>query len=257
MSMKGFAPTSPLAPFVRELMLVEVDEETIRVRLPEPGLVLGIRYRGSASLVAGSTTTLLPDATLTGMTGMARRMRTAAGGGIALALFHPGGAAQFFSEPLHELFGATVALDELLPGVDVDRVRSRVGEATTDAQRIAGLEAFLLARLRPETPDPLVAEAVRILRETRGEVRIGALARKLAISQDPFEKRFRRAVGTSAKQLASLLRMRHAVQAYRPGVALGRLATDAGYFDQSHMSRELRAVTGEPAGKFLRAGQYR
>jgi AraC-like DNA-binding protein len=255
--MRSVAPSAPLAPFVRELMVVDVDDETTRVRIPEPGLVLGVRYRGSASLVAGDAVTRLPGATLTGMATVARRMRTAAGSGIVLARFHPGGAARFFAQPLHELFGATAALDDLAPRSDVDRVRARVIEAANDGERVAALESCLMARLRPRPTDPVVDAAVRAIGDARGVLRIGALARALAISQDALEKRFRRSVGASPKQLASLLRLRRAIEAYRPGARLTQLALDAGYFDQSHFNRELRAVTGEAPGEFFRAGEHR
>jgi len=255
--MRRVAPSAQLAPFVREFMLVEVRDETTRVRLPEPGLVLGVRYRGSASVVTGDVATRLPPVSLAGMASTARRMRTAGGSGIVLALFHPGGAAQFFSEPLHQLFGATVALDELLPRAEVDRVCTCVTEAADDAERVAAVEALLVARLRPRPPDPVVAAALRAIADAHGAVQIRALARRLAISQDPLEKRFRRSVGASPKQFASLLRVRHAIDAYRPGARLTHLARDAGYFDQSHFNRELRAVTGEAPGRFLRAEAYR
>jgi transcriptional regulator GlxA family with amidase domain len=184
-------------------------------------------------------------------------MRTAASSGSVLARFRPGGAAQFFSEPLHELFGATVSLNALLPCSDVDRVRSQVAEGARDGERVSALEAFLAARVGSRSPDAVVTAAVRILCDAHGAVRIRTLARLLAISQDPLEKRFRRAVGASPKQFASLLRLRHAVENYRPGVPLAQLALDAGYFDQAHFSRELRAATGEPPGRFLRAADYR
>jgi AraC-like DNA-binding protein len=255
--MRSVAPGALLAPFVRDFMVVDVREETTRLRLPEPGFVLGVRYSGSASLLAGGTATRLPDVTLTAMSTTARRMRTSAGGGIVLARFHPGGAAQFLAEPLHELFGATLPLDEVLPRDEIDRVRHDVTSAANDHARVAAFEAFLLARLRPGSPDPMVAAAVRAISDARGVVQIRALARQLGISQDPLEKRFRRAVGASPKQLASLLRLRHAVETYRPGARLTQLALDAGYFDQSHFSRELRAATGEAPGRFLRAGEHR
>jgi methylphosphotriester-DNA--protein-cysteine methyltransferase len=255
--MISVAPSPWLAPYVRDFMLVDVQHETLGVRLPELGLVLGVRHRGSATLLAGATETRLPDVTITGMRTTVRRMRTAAGGGIILARFHPGGAAQFFTQPLHQLFGATAALDDLLPHDDVIRLQAQVAEATADRARVAAFEAFLLSRLRPEPPDPVVAAAVRAIADARGAVQIRTLARALGISQDPLEKRFRRAVGASPKQLASLLRVRQAIDSYRPGTPLTRVALDAGYFDQSHFNRELRAVTGEPPGRFLRAGAYR
>jgi len=255
--MRSVAPSAALAPYVREFMIVEVGDEVTRVRLPEPGLVLGIRYRGSASIVASGAAARLPGTSLTGISGTARRMRTSAGGAIILARFRIGGAAQFFAEPLHELFGATVALDELVPRADLERTRARALEATGDAGRAAALESLLLARLRPRAPDAVVTAAVRAISDARGVIRIRELARRLGISQDPLEKRFRRAVGASPKQLARLLRLRHAIDAYRPGASLGRLALEAGFFDQSHFNRDVRALTGEAAGRFLRAGEYR
>jgi AraC-like DNA-binding protein len=255
--MRIHAPSAALAPFVREFMIVDVREETTRLRLPEPGLVLGVRYRGSASVFTDDTVAPLPDVSLAAVSTTARRMRTSAGGGVVLARFHPGGAGQFFAQPLHELFGATVALDQLLPRDHVDRIQSDVARAAGDRERVAALEAFLVARLQPGAPDPVVAAALGALREARGAVRIAALARRLGISQDPLEKRFRRVVGASPKQLASLLRLRHAIDSYRPGAPLTRLAQDAGYFDQSHFNREFRAVTGQAPGRFLRAGAHR
>jgi AraC-like DNA-binding protein len=252
--MKVYPPSAALAPFVREFLVVDVQDETTRLRLPEPGLVLGVRYAGWADVLAGDVLTRLPDVSLAAMTATARQMRTSAGGGVVLARFHPGGAAPFFAQPLHQLFGATVALHDLLPRAQVDELQSRILQAAGDPQRVATLDSFLRARLRPEAVDPLVTAAVRTLHDARGAVQIRALARRLGISQDPFEKRFRRVVGASPKQLASLLRLRHAIDRYRPGTPLTRLALDAGYFDQSHFNREFRAVTGQAPGRLLRAG---
>jgi AraC-like DNA-binding protein len=255
--MRVYPPSAALAPFVREFMVVDVQDETTRLRLPEPGLVLGVRYAGWATILAGDGDTHLPDVSLAAMTATARRMRTGAGGGVVLARFHPGGAAAFFPQPLHQLFGTTVALQDLLPRAQVDELQARVRQAAGDRGRVATLQAFLRARLQPAALDPLVTAAVRAIGDARGAVQIRALARQLAISQDPFEKRFRRVVGASPKQLASLVRLRHAIDSYRPGAPLTRLALDAGYFDQSHFNREFRAVTGQAPGRLLRAGLLR
>ena len=136
-------------------MVVEARDAVTRLRLPETGLVLGIRYRGAACLLeTGGGERRLPDRSLAGMTDTARRMRTSADGGVVLARFRPGGAARFFAEPLNEIFGTTVALDELVRRRDLERVQGQVADAANDAERAAALEAFLTARLRPLPPDP-------------------------------------------------------------------------------------------------------
>src|SRR6185295_11105478 len=128
---------------------------------------------------------------------VARRMRTEADSGIVLARFRPGGAAQFFAHGLHEHYGTTTALDDILARADVDRVRARVAEGADDRARVAALDAFLVAHMNRREPDPVVAAAVRAIEAAHGAVQIRALARSLGISQDPLEKRFRRAVGAS------------------------------------------------------------
>lgn len=113
------------------------------------------------------------------------------------------------------------------------------------------MNRFLTGRLRPAAPDRLVAAALTAIDDARGAVRIADLVRRLGTSRDPFEKRFRRAVGSSPKRFASLVRARHAIAAHRPGVSLAALAAQTGYFDESHLSRELRAMTGLPPGRFF------
>jgi AraC-like DNA-binding protein len=253
MQVRRFTPTAALEPYVRGFTVVEAHVETTRVLVPDAAIVIGFRYGGEARLVDGATFQRVPDVAFTGMLTRARHMRTSAGGGIVLAAFNEGGASAFFAEPLHELFGCTLALDDLLPQSEIERTRSRVASARNDAERIAILEERLLARLAPGPADPIVSAAVRAIRAARGSLRIGALAGALDIGQDALEKRFRRRVGASPKQLASILRLHHAVTSYRPGASLSRLALDAGYFDQAHFNRELRAVTGESPQKFFLA----
>jgi AraC-like DNA-binding protein len=233
-------------------MIVEVRDETRRLRLPEPGFVLGVRYRGFASIGEGETETALPDVTLTGMALRARHMRTSADGGVLLVRFRPGGAARFFDQPLNELFETSTALTDVVPRDDVGRLQDRVSEASNDADRVRVLEEFLFARER-ERKDPLVAAAVQRISERIELPRIRALAMDLGLSVDAFEKRFRRVVGCTPKQFASLVRLKRAIRSYRPGVALTQIAIDAGYYDQAHFCRELRSATGQAPGQFFRS----
>lgn len=234
-----FRPPADLAPFVSDFVIVEVPKATSRLRLPELGLVLGLRYRGAAHLDANR----LPNATLAGLARSARSMHTDTGSAVILARFRPGGASAFFREPLHELADRTLDLEEILQREQVHSAGERLGVALDDAERVEVL-ASLLRECTVRALDPIVQAALQQLEATGGRITIRELARTLSISQDPLEKRFRRAVGTTPKRFASLVRVTRAVEAYRSGMRLVDLAVQAGYFDQSHFIREVRAFTG-------------
>jgi methylphosphotriester-DNA--protein-cysteine methyltransferase len=248
-----FAPGPALAPFVRAYEVVEASGEVERTLVPEASLVLGLRYAGSSWLVEGGSARVVPDAAVTGLRLTARRMRTSAGGGIVLVKFREAGAAPFLEGPLHRLLGETRPLDELVPPVEVERVAGDVRAAPSEAARVAAVGRFLLrcAALRTWRPDPAVEATVRLIRADPGSLRVKAQAAALGLSVDALEKRFRRVVGASPKQLASLLRLRRAVAAHPRTATLGQLAVLAGYYDQAHFNRQWIAALGAAPAAFL------
>lgn len=250
------APSACLAPFVREFLIVEAETETTRALVPDGSAFAGFRFGGSAHLLEAGGPVRTPDASFAGPRRTFRRMRTAAGGGVVLAAFHEHAAHALVRAPMEELFGATLPLDALLPRAAVRETAERIADARDHAARVARFEEFLCARVAAARADPLVAVAVRAIRASPATVRVAALARALGLSTDRLEKRFRRVVGAPPKQLASILRLRRAVDGYRAGASLARVAADAGYFDQSHFNRAFRAVAGEAPGRFFAADEH-
>jgi AraC-like DNA-binding protein len=248
---RSFSPRRSLEPYVRSFSVVEAAEESTRILVPDGTIVVGLRYRGRSELLGEENARRVPDTVLTGVSTKARRMRTSAGGGIVIATFRDGRASAFFAQSLHEVRGSTLDLADLLSRSETAHAHERVQEAKSTAERVAVFERLLLSCLRPDAEDPLVLSAGRAIRATHGNVRIRALARSLGVGQDSLEKRFRRHVGASPKQFASILRLHHAITSYRPGTNLTQLALDAGYFDQAHFNRDVRTTTGLSPQKLL------
>ncbi len=253
MIVKRFTPSPALAPFVRIFEIIETDEPMTRTLIPDPGILIGIRYAGSATLLGATprASWRLPNLAITGLRTTVRHMHTAANSGIIVTKFHPTGAAAFVPVPLHELFGIVEAFEPNDPQTKLT-LTTDLQTATTDTDRIAAVEQFLLSFTpSPVAPDPMAGAAVDAIRTANGTLRVSALAKSLQVSQDTLEKRFRRAVGATPKQFASILRVRRAIQLSEKGATLTTLAQEAGYYDQSHFIRDFRSVTGTAPGQFL------
>jgi AraC-like DNA-binding protein len=168
--------------------------------------------------------------------------------------FRPGAGSAMLGLPASELRDLRVPLADVWDG-DADRIEQRLHEAASTTERLEVLLAALSERLaRVERPDRLVAAAVmRLYSHDPG--RVGGLGDALGISERQLRRRFHDAVGYGPKTLARVLRLQRvlALAARRgaPRGGLPRLALDAGYADQAHMTAELTRLAGQPPGRLL------
>lgn len=251
MSFETYIPCDTLKPYVRSLAISESEKaETYKV-LPGTGLVMGFQFSGLLAYTEAGARKSLSKAGITGLLNSYRLFSNSAGIGSLLVMFSETGAASFFDAPMHELFGQSLSLDDLVLRSQMDVVVEELCEAKTNLKRIAVVEDFLLSRLNTKLYDEIVALAVSLIRQHNGTIKIAGLAETLNISQSQFEKRFRRIVGASPKKFASIVRLNHLTQA-KPGKnGLIGLGLDAGYFDQAHFIKDFKSFTGSTPEQFF------
>ena len=121
----------------------------------------------------------------------------------------------------------------------------------------ASLWKLLAQRVARHAVDTRVGDAVRSLELDGGRSRIDALARQAALSRRGFQIRFRAAVGLTPKEFARLTRLQATLRALdRDDSTVASVASDRGFADQAHATRELRRVTGQTPAR-LRAALRR
>lgn len=173
--------------------------------------------------------------------------------------FHPAAARSVLGLPASELVDLTLATDELWgPAVTLGEL---LGTAPSPGAALALLQRHILGRIPgAPAPDPLVSEAVRQLRWHWDDV--ASLTASLHISQRQLRRRCETAVGLAPKVLHRLLRFQGFLALAQQALARGRtpadgglapLAVEAGYADQSHLSRECLRLTGASPRAFLAA----
>ena len=90
----------------------------------------------------------------------------------------------------------------------------------------------------------MVIEAVRRIYQQKGNVRIKQLSTELYISQSPFEKRFRKIVGTSPKKFADIVRFNTVLHDLNTPRTLLDICYDHHFFDQAHFINDFKKYTG-------------
>lgn len=97
------------------------------------------------------------------------------------------GFTHFASNPAHELYDLSLSLDDFFEKGKVREVEEKLASAITDKQRIKIVEQFLLSQLKEIHADQLIIEAVKLIYQSNGTIRIKEL-NKTFYQPEPFLK---------------------------------------------------------------------
>lgn len=148
--------------------------------------------------------------------------------------FAAGTGPQVVGVPADEFTDRQVPLDQVWSPAEV----RRVAESPTPGQ---ALRAVAMARWRP--PDPALVE---VAARARAGWSVDAIAGRLDLSARHLQRRVKSAFGYGPKTLTRILRMQRALALARDGTPFASVAALAGYADQAHLSRDVRALAGVP-----------
>ena len=167
------------------------------------------------------------------------------GDGVVTGLrFAPGTGPAVLGVPACALRDQRVALQELWAPDRVRRLAGRIAAATAPGRV---LEAIAEDRLRRGgTPSPVLRAIVRLLRDGHP---VTTVAEAVGLSERQLRRRSLTAFGYGPKKLGRVLRFDRALSMARDGAPLAEIAARAGYADQPHLAREVKALTGVPLGR--------
>jgi AraC-like DNA-binding protein len=235
------APSAPLAPFADYCWIVRWDlrgqpahEQTI---LPHPNVHLVFEASGA------------------GLYGVDRSLfaRRLSGRGKVLGVrFRAGCFRPFWGAPISQLS------DRVVPGVRVfgplaEKTRQAIMCAESDAEMVGCAESLLFSAL-PER-DPVaeqVAELVTLITSSPWLRRVDQLSDACGLSVRSLQRLFADYVGVSPKWVMRRARLHEAALRADAGepVDWAALASDLGYADQAHLTRDFTATIGVPPSRY-------
>lgn len=186
----------------------------------------------------------LPRLGLSGATSGICRASATPGTRILLAAVLPGQLPRLFGLPASAVIEEFVPLADLLPGPLLAEFSEKLAASATPDEQLALCTDFLLAlqAMQAQRAADLVLPESWLFRP------LAEIADAFALSPRQFERRFTHSYGQSLRafrQQARCSRMLvDLVFGRREFAAWADIAASAGYFDQAHLSRDLRRYTG-------------
>ena len=215
-------PPPALAPFVRCFWTLQGRMPPVQERIVPDGCFELVFHRGEPFRQNGE---LQQHALLIGEVRRPTIVQPSSDCDVFGVRFRPGGAAAFFRFPMSEV------RDAILPAGEVLRLDER------------SIVDVLLKRRTPPRQWRAVAAAIEVIERRKGNVRVGALAKHIGISERTLQRSFEDTVGVLPKTFARLTRF----QAH-----LADPDADAGYVDASHLTRDYHEFAGVTPARYER-----
>lgn len=170
--------------------------------------------------------------------------------------FKPGLGPPTLRIAASEIRDARVRVDDLWGDRDARELAERIAAQPDDRGRARELETAV-RRLTARAPpvDEVALEVAARLDQPR-PARVHELSRAIGLSERQLHRRCTTAFGYGPAVLARMLRLQRALRLARSHTGplrLAELAAAAGYFDQQHFAREVRAIMGTTPARLLRS----
>ena len=158
--------------------------------------------------------------------------------------FHPGGLNRLLKVPLNQIYDRPVDAADIL-GNKIVHLNQRLKYAANPNEMIMLIEDYLLGKLRDVKPDPFQRSMYALL-HSKSPITLDQAASLSCLGSRQFERRASEVLGYSPKFFLKLIRFS---RAYRfkinhPELNWGTIANEYNYFDQAHLIKDFRQLTG-------------
>lgn len=254
-----FAPSPLLAEYVRGYVSLSgssPDGRYVRPIIARPDVVIAFNLarRHQAFEYRTGAPRLLPSALIVGPQTSRRAdlWFDTAWASFTVSL-QPAALQRLFHLPIHPFLDRALDAYDVL-GREVITLHDRLRDAHDAAARVRLVEAFLMRRLPAAGPAHQATAAASALLTSAGRLSVRDAAQVAGLSERHLERAFAEWMGVPPKLYARIVRLNYVLRlkAQRPDLTWAAISHDAGYFDQTHLVKDFRAMVGEAPGAYIR-----
>lgn len=248
------SPSTDLSGVVRHYLLLNLQGPSAqKLRLFSDGSI-GIVFNSCCHLTMNSLP--LPEAFFYGQITEYKDIECQGPGQLIVVVLQPDGLRHLADLPAGELRNKAIPVFEIL-GTEGLAFQRAVTTSGTSREKINLIEDFLRKRLSRQSSvaDPLVALALSFVHQHKGIISIQQLTHITYSHPRQLERKFNDVIGLSPKRFCSIVRMHHFLRCLHSvplKAGLTSCAYDSGYYDQAHLIRDFKQISGLTPSEYLK-----
>ncbi len=249
MQLSYFYPTSPqLKNIVRFFIIWESEFQYYLPQQIIPSLETGFGFTLSGKLLVDYGNSLLETPTFgtRNITKLSRRVFISNNFYNFSVRLAPNGLSKFCKENIQNAYQNNfINIENLFPVSKINILVEKLRNAKNKQEQAYFLENFLVNNLLSDR-NQIVDYSINRILLSKGNLRVSDLVKEIGISERQFLRIFSSNTGLGTKEFCKLVRVRNLL-AILNNPTKSNLTTrmlDAGYFDQSHGSKEFKQALG-------------
>lgn len=155
--------------------------------------------------------------------------------------FKPWTAGFFFNCGLHTFIDKNLPLSQFTNRHFDTQLNGQISSAYDKQKAIVN---FLQQQFNYTIIDQSILQAINIIHETKGQIKVDDLAYKIFSSKRNFERKFKAVTGLSPKKFITNVRFQNSLHFLEANKGLIDIAYECGYCDPSHFSNDFKIITG-------------
>jgi len=245
-------PSPFLEPYIKQYWLLKTLGDPVSLARTVPtGMMNLILHRGSR-LLSVHDNVYHPRVFLSGHEKTFADLEYSGQIDMISVVFRPAGARAFFNLPMNKVNDLRVTANDL-GDKELAELESSLTSTENDRACILMIEHFLLKRLRNLTEYNLKRIETAISLINSGQTDVASLADAACLSTKQFKRIFSEHIGANPKEFSRTIRFQRALHILetRPQISLTVLAYECGYYDQSHLIKEFKALSGYTPTEYI------
>ncbi|MDR2040227.1 MAG: helix-turn-helix domain-containing protein [Bacteroidales bacterium] len=245
-------PTPLLAPYIKCYWLLKsVSDSATLARTVPTGMINLIFHRGNR-LLSVHKNELHPQAFLSGHEKTFADLEYTGQINMISVVFRPVGVRAFFNLPMNKINDLRVTANDL-GDKELSDLEKNIANTEDDQMCILLINQFLLKRFCSIAEHNLKRIETTIRLINSGQTDVTSLADSACLSTKQFKRVFSEYVGANPKEFSRTIRFQRALHILetQPQTSLTSLAYECGYYDQSHLIKEFKALSGYTPTEFL------